>query len=205
MAGARSRVKVGALLVLAICFLVSALIRVGDVVAALPEEDASSDLVNEPLNTEVKKKGAGSVGNVRAPEDVVAELRRQRELLDAREVALEERDQQLRALQKRISNRLEELKSERKRLEETATVVNDAAGKDVRLLAQMYGQMKPKQAALIFDQMAPSFAAGFLSQMRPEAAALIMQNMQAERAHAVSVLMAGRNVDRDGGAAPVTE
>ena len=31
------------------------------------------------------------------------------------------------------------------------------------------------------------------------AAALIMQNMQAERAHAVSVLMAGRNVDRAGG------
>ena len=75
-------------------------------------------------------------------------------------------------------------------------------GKDVRHLATMYQQMKPKQAAAIFDKMAPSFAAGFLAQMEPEAAAAVMANMGADQAYSVSLLLAGRNV---GKAAAATE
>ena len=197
MSGGQSRARVGALLILAACFLISALIRVGEVVAALPEGEDKSGLINEPASKDTKKASEADKDAARAPSDVVAELRRQRELLAAREAELVEREQQLRALNARLKDRLGELKSERKRLEETAALVNDAAGKDVRRLALMYGQMKPKQAALIFDQMAPSFAAGFMSEMRPEAAALILANMTAERAYAVSLLMAGRNVDRN--------
>lgn len=197
MSRAQSRARVGALLILAACFLISALIRVGEVVAALPEGADKSGLINEPASKDTKSAPEAEKDDVRAPGDVVAELRRQRELLAAREAELVEREQQLRVLNARLKERLGELKSERKRLEETAALVNDAAGKDVRRLALMYGQMKPKQAALIFDQMAPSFAAGFMSEMRPEAAALILANMAAERAYAVSLLMAGRNVDRD--------
>ena len=197
MARGQSRAKVGALLILAACFLVSALIRVGEVVAALPDGEDKSGLINEPASKDTKSAPTTDEDAVRAPSDVVAELRRQRELLAAREAEIVEREQQLRALNARLKDRLGELKAERKRLEETAALVNDAAGKDVRRLALMYGQMKPKQAAQIFDQMAPSFAAGFMSEMRPEAAALILANMAAERAYAVSLLMAGRNVERD--------
>ena len=197
MARGQSRARVGALLILAACFLVSALIRVGEVVAALPASDEKSGLINEPASKDTKSALAGGKDDVRAPSDVIAELRKQRELLAAREAEIVEREQQLRALNARLKDRLDQLKAERKRLEETAALVNDAAGKDVRRLAVMYGQMKPKQAAQIFDQMAPSFAAGFMSEMRPEAAALILANMAAERAYAVSLLMAGRNVERD--------
>lgn len=197
--GRGGSVRIGALMVLAVCFVASALVRVGDVVAALPDRKASSDLINEAPNDDPDKAGSAKKAKpakVSAPQDVIAELKRQRELLDAREAELAEREQQLKALNKRMKDRLEELKSERKRLEETAVVVNDAAGKDVRRLAAMYEQMKPKQAALIFDKMAPSFAAGFLSEMRPEAAAPILQNMQAEKAYAVSLMLAGRNIGR---------
>ena len=195
--GARARVRVGALRVLALCFLASAVIRVGDVVAALPAAKAASEMVNEPPSRDVKKAEPAARSEVRGAAEVLAELKHQRELLDAREAKLDEREQQLKVLGVRLKSRLETLKAERNRLEETATLVNDAAGKDVRRLAQMYSQMKPKQAALIFDKMAPSFAAGFLSEMRPESAALVLQNMQPGRAYAVSLMLAGRNVERE--------
>jgi len=88
------------------------------------------------------------------------------------------------------------MREARARLAETAALVDDAAGKDVRRLADLYQQMKPKQAGQIFNRMAPSFAAGFIAEMRPDAAALIMANMAAEKAYAVSLLLAGRNLER---------
>ena len=45
--------------------------------------------------------------------------------------------------------------------------------------------------------MAPEFAAGFLGQMGAVPAALILANMEAEKAYAVSLLLAGRNVERN--------
>jgi flagellar motility protein MotE (MotC chaperone) len=75
-------------------------------------------------------------------------------------------------------------------------LVDDAAGKDVRHLVAMYEQMKPKQAGQIFNAMDPTFAAGFLGQMNAPSAALILANMDAEKAYSVSLLLAGRNVDR---------
>ena len=82
-------------------------------------------------------------------------------------------------------------------LAETAALVDDAAGRDGRHLADMYRQMKPKQAGRIFNAMAPEFAAGFLGQMGAVSAAQILANMEAEKAYAVSLLLAGRNVGRD--------
>lgn len=202
MERARPRARAGALVVLATCFVASALVRVGEVVAALPEPSTEESLVNEPPSDAADSASGDGLGDVRAPAEVVAELRRQRDALDRREADVTEREQRLAAISKRLADRLEELKAARERLRETAALVDDAAGKDVRRLALMYSQMKPKQAGQIFDRMAPSFAAGFLTEMRPEAAALILANMAADKAYAVSLLMAGRNVDRPDHAAP---
>ena len=194
MRNSQANVRFGALVVLATCFAVSALVRVGDVIAALPEGRDDSGFVNEPPGKGKKSAGDTSLDQVKAPEDVIAELKRQRELLDERKAKIEAREQQLQAIERRLSDRLKQLKAERERLAKTASTVHDAAGKDVRRLSEIYGSMKPKQAAQIFNQMAPSFAAGFLTEMRPDAAALIMANMEADKAYAVSLLIAGRNV-----------
>ena len=204
MAAGRPRVRTGALVVLATCFMASALVRVGEVVAALPGALTEESFVNEPPSDAAETVAGDGVGPVRAPAEVVAELRRQRDALDRREADVAEREQRLVAIRRRLADRLEELKAARERLRETAALVDDAAGKDVRRLALMYSQMKPKQAGQIFDRMAPSFAAGFMTEMRPEAAALILANMTADKAYAVSLLMAGRNVGRAGDDAPET-
>ena len=128
------------------------------------------------------------------PPELIAEIKQLREKLQAREDALSKREMKLRILEKRMKARLQDMKEARERLAATAALVDDAAGKDVRKLAEMYQQMKPKQAGQIFNEMAPSFAAGFIAEMRPDAAALILANMEAPKAYAVSLLIAGRNL-----------
>ena len=66
---------------------------------------------------------------------------------------------------------------------------------DITHLAQMYGAMKPDQAAQIFDKMDPSFAAGFLRELRSEQAGLILARMEPNNAYAVSIKIAARNED----------
>ena len=199
-APARARLRIGALLILTGCFVVSALLRAGEVIAALPgstDDGYGNPIANTPAG-EVASTGDSEPGasqaQVEEPSVLVAELRRQRAALEEREAQVAEREQMMKALQKQLNTRLDELRAARERLAETAALVDDAAGKDVRRLAEMYQQMKPKQAGQIFNEMAPSFAAGFIGEMRPDAAALIMANMDADKAYAVSLLLAGRNV-----------
>jgi flagellar motility protein MotE (MotC chaperone) len=186
-----ARVRTGALSSLAVSFFVSGLLRAGDVVAALPGHSAAGEgsaveQADPPAEADNPDLGA-----------LAAELRRQRADLARREAAVEEREQLLAAIEERLRDRLAELASARDKLAETAALVDDAAGKDVRHLAEMYRQMKPKQAGQIFNAMAPEFAAGFLGEMGAEPAALILANMTAEKAYAVSLLLAGRNVGRE--------
>ena len=196
--GARQKsgkARVGALLVLAACFVISALIRAGEVVAALPS--APDDGFGNPIAApEAAVTSAEQKEPVKGPMTLLAELDRQRANLAARDADLDAREQKLKTLERRMRQRLEELREAKDRLQQTASLVDDAAGKDVERLAQMYQQMKPKQASQIFDQMAPSFAAGFLSRMRPDAAALVLANMQADKAYAVSLMLAGRNMNK---------
>lgn len=194
------RLRGGALMVLAVCFVASALIRAGDVVAALPERRQDGPVQQAAPAAAEPSAAAAPPGPEREGADaLVSALKRQRETLDAREAALDERENTLKALEKRLERRLEDVRQARERLSKTAALVTDAAAKDVERLAQMYQQMKPKQAGQIFNEMAPSFAAGFIAAMRPDAAALVLANMDADKAYAISLLLAGRNVRDDSG------
>ena len=193
---AKSTRSSGALATLAVGFLASALLRAGDVVAALPGEDGFGNALPA---VEGDATPPHSVDRAEGPEGaltLVAELKEQRAKVAEREAALTARAQLLEAMEARLRQRLEELEKAQAKLESTAVLVEDAAGRDVRHLADMYAQMKPKSAAEIFNQMPPSFAAGFLGSMPSDRAALIMANMQAENAYAVSLLLAGRNIGR---------
>lgn len=188
--------RVGALVIVAAGFIVSAVLRAGEVVAALPE--GTDDGFGNPIAQQQKPSKDGSTPKaekvVVGPPELIAEIKSLREKLEAREDALSKREMKLRVLEKRMKERLTEMREARERLAATAALVDDAAGKDVRRLAEMYQQMKPKQAGQIFNEMAASFAAGFIAEMRPDAAALILANMEAPKAYAVSLLIAGRNL-----------
>lgn len=174
-----------ALVVLAVCFIASGILRTGDVVAALPESRVTEG-AEAPANPQPAA--------VPEPGTLASALLAKQQRIAAREAALDERESALDLVESRLRERLAELIQARRELEETAALVDDAAGKDVKHLVAMYEQMKPKQAGQIFDAMAPGFAAGFLGQMNAQSAALILASMEPEKAYSVSVLLAGRNV-----------
>lgn len=190
-------VRMGALFVLAGCFGLSALLRAGEVVAELPSKGDDGFGNPIPQQATSKPESAEPSGRIEVgPEAILEEVRKRREALAAREAEVAARERALTGLGAQMKQRLQELRDARDKLAKTAALVDDAAGKDVRRLADMYQQMKPKQAGQIFNEMAPSFAAGFIAEMRPDAAALVMANMEAEKAYAVSLLLAGRNMKR---------
>ena len=55
--------------------------------------------------------------------------------------------------------------------------------------------MKAKDAALHFEAMAPEFAAGFFGRMKPASAAAILSQLSPEFAYAITVILAGQNVN----------
>lgn len=190
--------RVGALVIVAAGFLISAVLRAGEVVAALPEgaDDGFGNPIAQQQKPSNDAKSAPVEKVVVGPPELIAEIKSLREKLNAREDALSKREMKLRVLENRMKERLNEMREARERLAATVALVDDAAGKDVRRLAEMYQQMKPKQAGQIFNEMAASFAAGFIAEMRPDAAALILANMEAPKAYAVSLLIAGRNLKK---------
>ena len=192
--------KIGALAILSLGFILSAILRAGEVVAALPQapEDGFGNPIaqqQQPVQNDIGQAANSLEQRIEVgPPELLAEVRKLREKLSAREEALNKREIKLRILEERMKARLKDMREARERLAATAELVDDAASKDVRRLAEMYQQMKPKQAGQIFNEMASTFAAGFIAEMRPDAAALILANMEASKAYAVSLLIAGRNL-----------
>lgn len=117
-----------------------------------------------------------------------AQLLQDREDLHDKEMSLQEWQAELKA-------QSAELKTIRETLEARWQTMQDESDTDLTHLAQMYGSMKPDQAAQIFDQMDPSFAAGFLRKLSSDQAGVIMANMNTEKAYIVSVKLASINGD----------
>jgi flagellar motility protein MotE (MotC chaperone) len=115
--------------------------------------------------------------------------------IEARTNALDQRAISLSTQDAEIQQRLNELEAIESRLNKRWQDMTAEAEMDITHLAQMYGAMKPDQAAQIFDKMDPSFAAGFLRELKSEQAGLILARMDANKAYAVSIKIAARNDD----------
>ena len=125
--------------------------------------------------------------------DLLKAIRERSATLDDQSAALEDRIRTLEIIEKRIDEKLVELRRSHSDLEKLVAYANEASAEDIALLAKMYEQMKPQKAGEIFDKMNPTFAAGFLTEMNSESAALILTNMSTDKAYEASMIIASRN------------
>jgi flagellar motility protein MotE (MotC chaperone) len=184
----RARPGRGSLLLIATFLITSASLRIGTEAGqafakATAPDDMHGDMAADPLSCEPP-----------------ADLRAMMEVFKAREDALVEREQALRARMQALSvtdievkRQLENLVSAEERLRGTIALADTAAEGDLARLTEVYESMKSKDAAALFEQMDPDFAAGFLGRMRPEAAAGVMAGLSPQAAYTISVVLAGRN------------
>ena len=120
-------------------------------------------------------------------------IRERAAAIDKKESEVEDRIRVLEVLEKRIEDKLAELRQSNDDLAKLVSYASEASQKDIALLAKMYEQMKPQKAGQIFDKMNPTFTAGFLTEMNSENAALILANMSTDKAYEASMIIAGRN------------
>lgn len=134
-------------------------------------------------------------GQICFSEDLSAALAADQSRLQTETEKLAAKELDLQAMEAELAETRADLIALQASLETRWENMQAFASEDLNHLAQMYGAMKPDQAATIFDQMDPGFAAGFLRLLNSEQAGLIMANMESQQAYIVSVRLASLNED----------
>lgn len=189
--GRRTRSGRGALLIIALLLMGSALIRIGI--------GAGQALATQ---TEDDQKSVEGRVSCETPTDMPAVLeafQNREERLAVREEQIRSRLEALELADREVGEKLTRLAAVEQKLRDTLALADTASEDDIARLVSVYEAMKPKDAALLFEEMTPEFAAGFLGRMRPEAAAGVLAGLTPQTAYSLSVILAGRNasVPRD--------
>lgn len=126
---------------------------------------------------------------------LIRDLARETEALEAREMAVALREQDILVARQEVEAALVRMTEAEERLAARMQRSATAADTDIDQLVRVYEGMKPKDAAVLFEAMEAAFAAGFLSRMNADSASALFSNLSPEKAYALSVLMAGRNAN----------
>ena len=152
---------------------------------AAPVSKEPAALPNTPAGI-----AAGAPGGLSPAERALLErLQERRQELDARNRDLELRENLIKDAEKRLENRIDELKDVENR-------INGKGGEQAakfKSLVVMYEGMKAKDAARIFDKLDPGVLVDVANAMSPKKLADILALMNAEFAQRLTVELARRN------------
>lgn len=173
--------RFGAMIVLAICFLVSATARFTEpgFAEALAEEAAPGTGADEPADV--------------AETRLLAELMERARQLDDREALIAKKEKTIADAERALDEQIKALTAAEARLANVVEVASTAAETDIAKLVAAYQAMDGKAAAAVFRTMDTRFAAGLLSRMRDEPAAGILAALPPDVAYAITAHIAGRN------------
>jgi flagellar motility protein MotE (MotC chaperone) len=120
---------------------------------------------------------------------LIERLQERRQELEARERDLEMRENLIKAAEKQLDGRIDQLKElEGKGADAPARIKN---------IVVMYESMGPKEAARVFDRMDPKTLVELVNQMNPRKVSEILAKMQPEAAERLTVEMARRKPGAD--------
>jgi flagellar motility protein MotE (MotC chaperone) len=181
MAAKRNGNAIGAVALIAACFLASAGLRAGGVGFALAQDALGGTPSAE----------AGCVPQ--AADELLAAIREREAQLERDAERLTERRQTLNVAEAKLAEQLAAFEEARAGLEETIALTDGAAERDIAQMTAVYERMKPEDAARIFERMELSFASGLLVRMNADSAAQVLTGMDADTAYAITLMIASRN------------
>jgi flagellar motility protein MotE (MotC chaperone) len=123
---------------------------------------------------------------------ILERLQSRRQELEARARELDIRESLLKATEKRIESKVEELKAVESRVTTATTQKGEADTAHFKGIITMYEGMKPKDAAKVFDRLDMSVLFEIASQIAPRKMSDILGLMSAEAAERLTVEMARR-------------
>jgi flagellar motility protein MotE (MotC chaperone) len=123
---------------------------------------------------------------------ILERLQSRRQELEQRAREVEIRESLLKAAEKRIESKVEELKAVEGRIGTAAGQRNEQEAARFKGIIKMYESMKPKDAAKVFDRLEMSVLIEIASQIAPRKMSDIMGLMQPEAAERLTVELARR-------------
>jgi len=124
--------------------------------------------------------------------DVLTSLSKRRAELDARERALQTQQDLISAAEKRVDDKIANLKTLQSQMQALLAQRDVAQQKEVDTLVKTYSSMKPRDAARIFDNLEDSVLIPVAGQMKPDVLAEILAQMQSEAAQKLTLKLADR-------------
>jgi flagellar motility protein MotE (MotC chaperone) len=145
----------------------------------------------KPEGTVVKVEEAQP--QISASERAILErLQSRRQEIEARQREIDIRESLLKSAEKRIENKVEEMKAVETRIFATQAEQKAAEAQRMKGLVTMYEGMKPKDAARVFDRLEMGVLIEIASQIAPRKMSDIMGLMSPEAAERLTVEMARR-------------
>lgn len=180
-------------------------------VAAPPPSNAatpSSDIAASPPDANAQTgpdAAAGADGKAaaktkKAPDDefsdaevkTLQELSQRRETLDKREQDLDTRDGMLAAGEKRLDEKIVELKDLQGKIQGLLKTYNDQENSKLKSLVKIYENMKPKDAAPIFEQLDMDTLLDIVERMKEAKVAPILAQVNPAKAKEITDELAQR-------------
>jgi len=124
--------------------------------------------------------------------ELLQNLSRRRDELDGREQQLEMRENLLAATEKRIEERIEELRRIEAQIDSLLVKYDEQRERQVESLVRIYQNMKAKDAARIFERLDMNVLLEVAENMNSRALAPILAEMDANRAQKITVELATR-------------
>ena len=119
-------------------------------------------------------------------------LAERRSELEARERALDQREALITVAERRLDEKLEELRLLRGQIEEMLAIADEEDEEHILSLVRIYESMRPSDAAAIFDGLDLEVVLAVLQRMREQKSAPILASMNPERARVVTTELALR-------------
>jgi flagellar motility protein MotE (MotC chaperone) len=124
---------------------------------------------------------------------VLERLQERRQELETRAREVDIRESLLKAAEKRIESKVDEMKGVENRISAAAQQKEDADNARFKSLVIMYENMKPKDAGRIFDRLDMSVLIEVASRIKPQKMSDILAQMSGEAAERLTVELARRS------------
>lgn len=118
--------------------------------------------------------------------DLLQNLSKRRDELDNRERELEIKSKVLEASEKRITDRMTEMKQLEAELQKVLAVYNEKQNDQLKSLVKIYENMKPDEAAAIFNEMEMPILLDVIGKMSERKVAPVLANMNPKKAKDVT-------------------
>lgn len=127
---------------------------------------------------------------------ILERLQERRGVVEDRDRELEMRENLLKAAEKKLGDRIDELKDAESKVDASTKARDAQEQAQIKSLVTMYETMKPKEAARVFDRLDLRILVPVVIQMNPRKMAEVMAAMSPEAAEKLTVALATRGTER---------